>query len=85
LGARGLVSSGHPGATLSVDTAAQSSEARQTGVSRALGVGLGSRRGWGGLDKHYGKVGVTRMGLRRADGGGGTSVGPEVTPASNRT
>jgi hypothetical protein len=53
---RGLVSSGQPGAALSADTAAPSSEARQTGASRVLGVGLGRWRGWGELDKHYGEV-----------------------------
>jgi hypothetical protein len=56
LSVRGLVSSGQPGAALSADTAAPSSEARQTGASRVLGVGLGRWRGWGELDKHYGEV-----------------------------
>jgi hypothetical protein len=78
LGTRGSVSSGQPGAALSADT-----EMRQTGASRALGVGLGSRRGWGGLDKHYGEVWVARTGLRWADDGGGPSGEPKVTPASN--
>ena len=66
-----------------MDTAAQSPEARQTGASMALGVGLGSRRGWGGLGKHYGEVWVPRIGLRRADDGGGPSGEPKVTLASN--
>ena len=82
-GTRGLVSSGQLGVALSADTAAQSPEARQTGASRTLGVGLGSQRGWGGLGKHYGKVWVPRTGLRRADGGGGPSGEPKVTLASN--
>jgi hypothetical protein len=83
LGARGLVSSGQPRAALSADTTAQSSAARQTVASRALGVGLGSWRGWGGLDKHYVKVWVARTGLRRADDGGGPSSELKVTLASN--
>jgi hypothetical protein len=83
LGARGLVFSGQPGVALSTNTTASSLEARQTRAYRALGVGLGGRRGWGELDKHYGKVWVARTGLRRADGGGGPSGEPEVTPASN--
>jgi hypothetical protein len=41
LGARGLVSSGLPGAAFFVDTAVQSPEARQTEASRVLG-------GWSG-------------------------------------
>jgi hypothetical protein len=61
----------------------QSSEARQTGDSRVLRGGLGSRRGWGGLGKHYGEVWVARTGLRWANGGGVTSGKPKVTPASN--
>jgi hypothetical protein len=44
---------------------------------------MGSRRGWGGLDKHYGEVWVARTRLRQADGGGGPSGEPNVTPASN--
>jgi hypothetical protein len=80
---RGLVSSGQPGAALSADTAAPSSEARQTGASRVLGVGLGRWRGWGELDKHYGEVYVARTGPRREDGRGGPSGEPKVTLASN--
>jgi hypothetical protein len=68
---------------LSADTAAQSPEVRQTGASRALGVGLGSQRGWGGLGKHYGMVWVPRTGLRWENGGGGSSGEPKVTLASN--
>jgi hypothetical protein len=58
-------------------------EARQTGASRALGVGLGSRSGCGELDKHYDEVWVASTGLGWVDGGGGPSGKPKATPASN--
>jgi hypothetical protein len=38
---------GQLGAALPADSAAQSPVAKQTGAPRVLGVGLGSRRGWG--------------------------------------
>jgi hypothetical protein len=45
--------------------------------------GLGSQRGWRGLYEHNGEARVAGIGLRREDGRGGTSDGPEATPASN--
>jgi hypothetical protein len=53
----GFVSTGKPGAALPAGTTAPSLEARQTGSPRARGVGLGSRRDWGGSCKLHGGVG----------------------------
>jgi hypothetical protein len=65
--------------------AAPSPEARQTEAPRALGVGLGSQGGWGGLGEHYGEIKIAGTGLRRPNGGGGVLGGPTNAPASNRT
>jgi hypothetical protein len=58
MGVREFVFVGQPGAALSADTAAPSSEARQTGAPRALGVGLDIWRGWGLPDERYDGVEV---------------------------
>jgi hypothetical protein len=80
----GFTFSGRPGAAPNADSATQTPEARQTGAPRALGIGLDSQRGWGGLSESYGWASVAGMGLRQADGGGGVLDGLGNTPASNR-
>jgi hypothetical protein len=64
--------------------AAVSPEARQTGATRALGVGLGSQGGWGGLGEHYGGIEIAGTRVRRPNGGGGVLSGPMNVPANNR-
>jgi hypothetical protein len=68
---RGFISFGQTGEASFTPVVKQPPEVRHTWILLGRYGGRRSQEGWGGPCEHYGKAWVARMGLRRANGGGG--------------